>query len=406
MRGPRVILDLSQFVSWPATSGIQRVLRHVLEGLKLGPVDAYVGTLQNGNYDVVRVGAAADAIGEVFACAESLEGRRALARLRFDEAKLFTCEQGELDLLFDAYWLPEPTYSPDVLAVGQALRDRANIPVLLLAYDVLPVSAPWLFRGRHQMVTDPYFRFLASVENVACISAQVGRDIETRLRRRAITNATVLPLGADGLGPAYQSQPPSQPTFVSIGTIEPRKNVPMILDAMRRLWDAGGQHRLTLLGAAGWEDDDFIAELRGLAATDDRVMWFEDADDDLVRRTMERATALVFASEHEGFGLPPLEALSLGVPVITSARVPSLEGLAPEGQVRLPDMTVDALAVALADVGHPRVNQALRRQAEFLDLPTWREFYVAMNSWIDDTLRRAEPRPRSTVAAGSRKGKP
>lgn len=399
---PRVLVDLSQFASWPATSGIQRVLRHVLEGLKVGPVDAYVGTLREGKYDIVRVDAASDAVGDTFACALSLDARRTLVRLRFDEARMFTCEPNELDLVFDAYLLPEPTYLADVLAVGQAVRDRANIPVLLLAYDILPVSAPWLFQGRHQSVTDSYFRFLASIENIACISSQVRRDIETRLRRQAASNSTVVPLGADGLGQFQQSRAPSQPKFVCVGTIEPRKNLPIVVDAMHRLWAAGGQHRLTMLGAAGWEDDRFIAELRRLTSTDDRVVWFEDADDELVRREIERATALIFVSEHEGFGLPPLEALSLGVPVVTSSRVPALEGLPAGGQIRLPEVTVDALAVALADVSLPHVNQELRQQAEFLDLPTWRSFNAAMNSWIDKTVRPENRGGGLSVAARSR----
>lgn len=402
MSRPRVVVDLSQFVSWPATSGIQRVLRHVLHGLKSGPLDAYVGALKEGRYDIVRAGTAADVIDDVFACALGLDARRALARLRFDEARMFTCEPSELDLVFDAYFLPEPTYMADVLAVGQAVRDRANIPVLLLAHDILPVSDPWLFQGRHQTVTDSYFRFLASIENVACTSAHVSRDIETRLRRRAISNSTVVPLGADGLGPARQSHVPSQPAFVSVGTIEPRKNLPIVIGAMRRLWAAGGQHRLTVLGAAGWEDDLFIAELRRLTATDDRVVWFEDAADDLVRREIERATALVFASEHEGYGLPPLEALSLGVPVVTSSRVPALEGVSPDGQIRLPEVTIDALAVALAEVGLPSVNLELRQQIELLDLPTWREFYVGINTWLDDTVRQANRGSGLPVAARSR----
>ncbi|MDI6910879.1 glycosyltransferase [Nocardioides sp.] len=308
---------------------------------------------------------------------------------RFREAKLFDCRPGEIDLLFDAYFLPEPTYVPQILAVAEALRDRAIIPVLLLAYDIIPISEPWLLHGRHQMRTDGYFRLLASAENVAYISAQVGRDIETRLRRGAVTNGVILPLGADGLGRTRQRQAPLQPMFVTIGTVEPRKNIPMLLEAMRTLWAGGGQHRLTLIGAPGREGDAFLDEFRKIAATDSRVTWFEAGDDDLVKRTVEGATALVFASEHEGFGLPPLEALSLGVPVIAAAQLPALEGLSAGGQVRLPEMTPQALAEALTDIAVPRVNRALRRQIDSLDLPVWRDFYEAMSSWVANTIHQA-----------------
>lgn len=395
---PRVLVDLSQFMAFPATSGVQRVLLHVLEGLRRGPFDAYVGALCGECVDIVRLDAAASTIGELFAATQPLDRRRDLVNSRFQDAKLFSCFPTDIDLLFDAYLLPEPTYAPETLALAEALRNRATIAVLLLAYDIIPISEPWLLHGRHQMRTDRYFRLLASAENVACISAQVGRDLVSRLRRSATTNPTVLPLGADGLGHTLQRQAPSAPMFVTIGTVEPRKNIPILLEAMRTLWAGGGEHQLTLIGAAGWEDDPFLGEFRGVAASDSRLTWLEGGDDELVKRTIEGATALVFPSEHEGFGLPPLEALALGVPVITAANLPALDGLSPGGQIRISDMTSPVLAEALTEIAEPRINWVLRQQIESLNLPTWRDFYGAMNSWVDDTIHQTETRRRFPVA--------
>lgn len=75
------------------------------------------------------------------------------------------------------------------------------------------------------------------------------------------------------------------------------------------------------------------------------------ADDNTLREVLAGARALVFGSEQEGFGLPPLEALSAGIPVIVSERIPSIAMLPPDGQIRLMQEQIEAAAGAEQVVG-------------------------------------------------------
>ena len=115
----------------------------------------------------------------------------------------------------------------------------------------------------------------------------------------------------------------------------------------RLLWREGVDFRLVLIGAV---EPDALAEqalLRRLAG-EERLVCLGAAPDAVVREAyLGRARALLFPSEGEGFGLPPVEALFCGIPVIVAAGLPALEGVPPLGQIRLSPPDRDNVAAAL-----------------------------------------------------------
>jgi glycosyltransferase involved in cell wall biosynthesis len=115
--------------------------------------------------------------------------------------------------------------------------------------------------------------------------------------------------------PIEPSPPPPAPYLLSLGTLEPRKNHLRVLRAFARL---GTDHQLHLVGRRGWMCDEVLA----LAARTPRVVVRGHLPDAELRRTIAGATALVYPSLLEGFGLPVLEANAAGVPALTSDREP------------------------------------------------------------------------------------
>jgi glycosyltransferase involved in cell wall biosynthesis len=113
-----------------------------------------------------------------------------------------------------------------------------------------------------------------------------------------------------------ESVPVDQQQVLMVGTVEPRKGHPVVLSAMERLWEQGATCSLVILGRSGWMVDDFAHRLRSHPELGRRLHWLDGASDELVSRLYQRASLLVMASYAEGYGLPVVEALAVGLPVL------------------------------------------------------------------------------------------
>jgi glycosyltransferase involved in cell wall biosynthesis len=102
-----------------------------------------------------------------------------------------------------------------------------------------------------------------------------------------------------------------------VGTIEPRKNLRRLVSAFSRLKRQGHPHQLIIAGPWGWAMDDFQAEIKD-AADGQPVRWLGYVPAEDLPGLYSLASLFVFPSLYEGFGLPPLEAMACGTPVLTS----------------------------------------------------------------------------------------
>jgi glycosyltransferase involved in cell wall biosynthesis len=133
------------------------------------------------------------------------------------------------------------------------------------------------------------------------------------------------------------------PYVLWVGTIEPRKNLPVLIEAFRRLGPR--DEDLVIVGPPGWGDE-VESMIRNIG---DRVrhLGFVAADD--LPALYDGARVFCFPSLREGFGLPPLEAMSHGVPVIASSATASEEVVGSAGLL-VPAHDVDAWVDALTEV--------------------------------------------------------
>ncbi len=194
MTESKVLIDLSQFVSQPAHTGIQRVLTELINQWPRESLDADIGFLEEGTYHLVAIERAAKLVRAHFRDRRSLTAE---IRSLFIEATNGKIRSSELSSRFAAYFLPEPTFRIDVLDI---LHEQSSIPgraVFALLYDCLPQTAPQVFASPHQLGTSRYFRLIASLDNVACISQATLDCLEQRLRRRPVPNSKVVCLGTD-----------------------------------------------------------------------------------------------------------------------------------------------------------------------------------------------------------------
>ena len=131
------------------------------------------------------------------------------------------------------------------------------------------------------------------------------------------------------------------PYFVFVGAVHPRKNVIGLLKAFefyKRTY--ASKHKLVIIGRNAWQNkslENFIAQMN----YKDDLYWIEKCNRNELIHTVKNATALVYPSLYEGFGIPLIEAMSLGVPVIASnvSSIPEIVGNA--GILAAPDNTTE-----------------------------------------------------------------
>ena len=109
-----------------------------------------------------------------------------------------------------------------------------------------------------------------------------------------------------------------------VGTIEPRKNLATLLAAFEAVWRQRPQPlQLVIAGRKGWLVDDLLSTLKRSPAAEQIILTGYLSDDDLCA-LYSSCAAFVYPSVYEGFGLPPLEAMACGAPVIAS-RIPAIQ---------------------------------------------------------------------------------
>ena len=136
--------------------------------------------------------------------------------------------------------------------------------------------------------------------------------------------------------------------ILSVGTIEPRKNLTSLLEAYRELTDGGSEFKLVIVGKKGWLYEGFFRKLRELGLKNEVIFPGFVPDEDLPA-VYSAADLFVFPSLYEGFGLPVLEAMACGVPVITS-NTSSLPEVTGEAALLVDPKSVEALTRAITDV--------------------------------------------------------
>ena len=215
-------------------------------------------------------------------------------------------------------------------------------------HDLVPLHHPeWCTPWTVSMHTRKARNAAATCDVVFANSAFTAADLTDTLGIDADRIVHAPPGLEPGLGPEGWSAHLGENAILGLGTIEPRKNIARLVEAWRLL---DGELSLTLVGGEGWGDRPDLADPRIR-----RLGYVEGELASLYRG----ASVLVFPSLYEGFGMPIVEAMACGTPVVASAH-PSLDEACGDAAVRVDPLDPEAIADG--------IREALARREELVPL--------------------------------------
>lgn len=333
----QLFVDVTMLASMDAKTGVQRVVRNVLRQFLAKPPEGFVvrpvrfseaGYLYATRFAAAFAGAHD---GEQDAPIEPRPGDLLLG----------------LDLIADLL--------PDRIDYFRQLR-ASGVQLWFVVYDLLPVLRPEYFPAGGRGVFQRWYQALGEVATgVACISRSVADEFKAWLDQLQPVRSEPLQLGFFHLGadisegevlPPSASRDTDHPVFLMIGTVEVRKGHALVLAAFEELWRQGSPAQLMVIGKPGWLADDVAARMRNHDEVGKRLVWKEVASDVELADAYASASALIMASEGEGFGLPLIEAAQHGLPVI-ARDLPVFREVAGSGAFYFDSAEPAALAASL-----------------------------------------------------------
>lgn len=313
----KLLLDVSELVCRDARTGIQRVVRSLLLDLLNSKTDYWL-------------------VEPVYA---------SISQPGYRYARKFTCSLLSIpsnwveDELVEA-WDGDTFLALDLnhsvlLAQAETLGAwrQKGVKVKALVYDLLPVLQPAFFPDGLADIHHRWLEAVARLDGAIVISRSVADELHGWLTaygssgKRLPFQIHAFHLGSDVENSAPSSGLPAdaismieriqrQPTFLMVGTLEPRKGHAFALDALEYFWQMEGEAFLVIVGKKGWHIDAFVERLLNHREFGKRLFWLENISDEYLQRIYKSSTCLIAASTGEGFGLPLVEAAKHELPII------------------------------------------------------------------------------------------
>ncbi len=307
---------------------------------------------------------------------------------------------------YGSVWLDlEPAWN-DPAPRGELLTRLAaeGVHSAVMVADVMPELHPeWFDPGQRRLFGEWLDAHLQSSGLFLCISQNTEADLREVARRRGHTrelDCEVIPLGAELPQVADSPQPPELPPGIGrfllvVGTLEPRKNQQLVLDAFDRLAPRHDDLGLVLVGRQGWMVDELAERIRSHPLNGRRLAWPDAVSDDQLAWLYEHAFLTVAPSHYEGLGVPVMEALGHGSPTLASTGGALVEAGGGLVEPIDPD-DLDALCVAVErHLMDPRHHRNLVETARRYRPRPWSEGAGAMDAALQ-RLAATDPLDRRT----------
>ena len=308
-------------------------------------------------------------------------GRRILSwKGRFAKSVLATIPK-------NAVYINVSYYRLENKRVFDWLGARPDIRAVYMIHDLIPLDYPEFFANGE---TERFRKILATVfrHGSAFIvsSEEVKKRLAAELQAQGLPPRPIIALRVPSPIAEFAAEPAlttKRPYFVTIGTIEPRKNHLLLLHLWRRLAERlADPPRLVLVGLRGWENEQIVDLLERSNNVRAHVIEVNNVNSRDLAALIRGARALLAPSFIEGYGLPIVEALSVGTPVITSNNAVAREtsqGLARFISPHNGDAWEEEIVRHTEDADF--IDDRRRASAEFVR-PSWSQYFTQLDSFL------------------------
>lgn len=322
----QILVDVSALVQTDLKTGVERVTRSILLNLLLDPPAGYriepvFATSGNHGYRYAR----RFALTLLDCPSVGLEDDP----IEFQTGDIF------LGLNLNHHAVTAQTCYLELLR-------NAGVRIFFVVYDLLPILIPEVFPPGTDDLHENWLKSISRVsDGVVCISRSVANEVAEWLKTSEQRRLRPLMVDWIHIGADIENSVPTQglpddsslvlkllsarPSFLMVGTIEPRKGYLQTIAAFEQLWDSGVDANLVIVGKEGWKDfpeelcrtiPEIVSRLRHHPELGRRLFWLEGISDEYLELIYATCTCLIAASEGEGFGLPLIEAAQHKLPII------------------------------------------------------------------------------------------
>jgi len=248
-----------------------------------------------------------------------------------------------------------------------------GVLIYFMVHDLLPLILPHTFPPGADATHARWLSAVARVDGAVCVTQAVADDLYVWCSRHTERVGRPFHIAVSHHGADVNNAAPTKgipesshdvlaecrvrPTFLMVGTIEPRKAYLLVLEAFTRLWSNGGDVNLVIVGKEGWSDlpdgmrrtiPHTVERLGSHPELGKRLFWLEGISDEYLEKVYAASTCLIAASEGEGFGLPLIEAAQHKLPII-ARDIPVFREVAGEHAYYFEGLAAEDLAAAIDD---------------------------------------------------------
>jgi glycosyltransferase involved in cell wall biosynthesis len=313
----QLLVDVSAMVQSDLKTGIQRVVRSILLALVADPPPGY-------------------RVEPVFSHGggRSYQYARQWALTMIGETGL-VLEDAPVDLrpgdiFFGLDLFTNGTSQNEELL--QSMRAR-GVEIYFCVFDLLPMLRPDVFPFGTEQYFGDFLRTVHKVsDGVVCISRAVADELAGWIAQQGLERNAPLKLGWFHLGADIDASAPTaglpadagkifdalgeRPSFLMVGTVEPRKGHTQAVAAFELLWERGVDVNLVIVGKQGWMVEKLAEHMQAHPEKNKRLFWLPGISDEMLLKLYAKSSALLAPSEGEGFGLPLIEAAQHDIPIV------------------------------------------------------------------------------------------